>query len=63
MSLLKKILSPIVGIVPSGLRSKGNDSVEDKKGIKQSTTYYSCMYELHEYNKKKALMQNSKIEL
>lgn len=55
MSLLKKILSPIMGIVPSSLghRHGGNKKESLITPKKQSTTRYSCMFELHEYNKKK----------
>lgn len=60
MSLLKKILSPIISIVPSNLKPGGNKESHNPPP-KQSTTHYSCMFELHEYNKRKAIMQNRAI--
>lgn len=62
MNLLKKILSPMIGIIPSSLRLGKNGKGQHSPQPKQSTTHYSCMFELHEYNKRKALLQNSKIE-
>lgn len=62
MSLLKKMLSPIMGIVPFGLKLGKNDKGQRTPPKKQSTTHYSCMFELHEYNKRKAIAQNRKAE-
>lgn len=62
MSLLKKILSPITGIFPSSLKFGKNEKGPHDQPTKQSTTHYACMFELHEYNKRKTILQNSKIE-
>lgn len=62
MSLLKKILSPIIRIVHSSLRFWKNEEKPHDPHQKQGTTHYSCMLELHAYNKRKAILQNRKIE-
>lgn len=62
MSLWKKILSPITRIVPSSLKFGKTDKGPHNPPPKQSTTHYACMFELHEYNKRKTILQNSKIE-
>ncbi len=63
MSFLKKVFSPMIGVIHSGLKfERGSKDNTQNTPQKQSTTHYSCMFELHEYNKRKALLQNSKIE-